>query len=142
MHEFQAEVANAGLSPRVYRGAGLLRLRAENRIAAAHVGEHRMRPAFGVLKLDAVLLAGTSTIAIAGSFGQEAAEDAVLGVKHGQMLIGDGLDVLRADAESQRRNLRGVQIVSRSQPSRPRSRNNSALMELDTFRLKSPINGA
>src|SRR5258706_13335498 len=96
--------------------AGFLRLCAENRVAAAHVGEDWMRPAFGVLKLDAMLFAGPAAIAIAGALRQEAAEDAVLGVKHRQMLVGDGLDICCADAEGERCNLRGVQIVGRSQP--------------------------
>ena len=95
--------------------AGLLRFRAENGVAAAHVGQHRMRPAFGVFKIDAVLFTGTAAIAIAGSLRQEAAEDAVLGMKHRQMLIGDGLDSIRTDAQRECRDLRGVQIVGRSQ---------------------------
>ena len=106
--EFQAEVADAGLSPRVEVGAGFLRFGSEDGVAAAYVGEHRMGAAFGVLEGDAVFFAGAAAIAIAGAVREEAAEDAVLGVEHGQMLVGDGFDILRADGEGERRNLRGV----------------------------------
>jgi hypothetical protein len=74
-----------------------------------------MRAAFGVLKRDAVFFARSSAIAIAGSGGEEAAEDAVLGVKHRQVLVGDGLDPLAAHLARQVGHLRGVQIVSGSE---------------------------
>ena len=50
-----------------------------------------MRAAFGILQRDAVFFAGAAAIAIAGSGGEKAAEDAVLGVEDGEVLIGDGL---------------------------------------------------
>ena len=114
MHKFQTEMADSGLFPRVQVAAGFLGLRAENSVAATHVGQHGMRPAFGVLELDAMLFARAAAVAIAGTLRQETAEDAVLGVKHRQMLIGDSLDIPGADTERKSRDLRGVQIVGRS----------------------------
>ena len=93
--------------------AGFLRFGAEDGVAAAHVGHHGMRAAGGVAQGDAVLLAGAAAIAIAGAGGKEAAEDAVLGVEDGQMLVGDGFDPACARAARQLGDLRGVQIVRR-----------------------------
>jgi len=96
--------------------AGFLRLCAENRVAAAHVGEDWMRPAFGVLKLDAMLFAGRrnrdSWCPATRSGRRRSAR-----VKHRQMLIGDGLDIRCADAEASvatwRRSNRGPESVAR-----------------------------
>ena len=97
MHELQAEVADAGGAPGFQVQAGLLRFGAEDGVAAADVGHHRMRAPGGIAQRDAVLFAGTAAIAIAGAGGEEAAEDAVLGVEDRQVLVGDGLDALAAD---------------------------------------------
>ena len=94
-------------------GARLLRFGAENRIAAADVRHHRMRAAALVLELDHVFFAWPAAIAIAGSGGKKAAEHAVLGVKDGQMLIGDRFEFVAPDQPGERGDLRGIQIVGR-----------------------------
>ena len=43
----------------------------------------------------------------------------MLGVEHGQVLVGDGLEARRIDAARQRGHLRGVQIVRGSERLRP-----------------------
>ena len=91
--------------------ARLLRFGAEYRVAAAHVGHHRMRAAAGIAQRDLVFLARPAAIAIAGAGGKEPAKDAVFGVEHGQMMVGDGFQPRRIDAAGQRGDLRGVQIV-------------------------------
>ena len=115
MHELQPEVADAGVAatvpdarrppapPRRTRCCGSPRRPSPD-------GPGRWNRA---VPRDA--LARTAAIAIAGAGGKEAAEDAVLGVEHGQVLIDDGLDLIRARAASQFRDLGGVQIVRRRQ---------------------------
>ncbi len=71
------------MAPRVEVRAGFLGFGSEDGVAAANVGEDRVGAAFGILQRDAVFFAGAAAIAVAGSFRQEAAEDAVLGVEYG-----------------------------------------------------------
>ena len=97
VRELQAEARDAGRAPRVQMQAGLLRFGAEDGVAAADIGHHGMRAARGVAQRHAVLFAGAAAIAIAGAGGEEAAEDAMLGVEDGQVLVGDGLDAFAAD---------------------------------------------
>src|ERR1019366_10299197 len=99
MDEFQPEVANPGVSPLIQMRTGFLGFRAEHSVAAAYVGQHRMRPALSVLEFHAMRFARAAAIAIAGSLRQEAAKDAVLGVTYRQVLIGDGFNILHANAE-------------------------------------------
>ncbi len=77
--------------------ACLLRLRAEDRIPAANVGDYRMRAALWISQGDPMLFAWPAAIAIRRAAGKESAEDAMLGVEDRQMLIGDGFHPLRAD---------------------------------------------
>ena len=70
-----------------------------------------MSAALGVLERDAVFFAGAAAVAVAGALREEAAEDAVFGVEHGQVLVGDGFYILWADGEGERGYLRGVQFV-------------------------------
>ena len=72
--------------------ARLLRFGAEDGVAAADVGHHRMGASGRVASGRLVLLARTAAIAIAGSGGEKAAEHAVLGMKDRQVLVGDRLD--------------------------------------------------
>ena len=55
-----------------------------------------------------MFFAGAAAVAVAGAGREEAAEDTVLGVEDGEVLIGDGFQILRADREGQARYLRGV----------------------------------
>ena len=99
--------------------AGVLGLGAEHGVAAAHVGQHGMRAAGLVAQGHAVVLARAAAIAIACAGRKEAAEDAVLGVEYGEVLIGDGLDVRGAGLAREFGHLRGVEIVRGSDPVEP-----------------------
>ena len=86
------------------------------------------------------VLARASAIAVAGAGREKSAEDAVLGVEHRQVLVGNGLDARPAPAPRARSAtcaaLRSCVGVSRSSPS---ARSSAAAMALAAFRLKSPI---
>ena len=84
-------------APRIDVRTCLLRLRAEDRIPAADVGDYRMRTALWISQRDPMLFAWPAAIAVRSAGGKESAEDAMLGVEDGQMLIGDGFHPLRAD---------------------------------------------
>ena len=101
VHEFQTEVANTRLTPRIDVRACLLRLRAEDRISAANVSDHRMRTALRISQRHPMLFAWPAAIAVSSTGGKESAEDAMFGVEDGQMLIGDGFQPLRANGSSQ-----------------------------------------
>src|SRR5476651_2304675 len=96
MREFQPELVDAGGAPVVEMSAGFLRLGAEDGIAAAYVGHHRMRAACRVAQCHTVLLAGAAAVAIAGAGREKPAEDAVLHVEDGEVLVGDRLDEIGA----------------------------------------------
>ena len=91
----------SGESPRCAPGihvrACLLRLRAEDRIPAANVGDHRMRTALGISQGHSMFFAWPAAIAISSAGGKESAEDAMLRVEDRQMLIGYGFQPLRAN---------------------------------------------
>ena len=97
MDEFQTKVMNAGLAPRIEMRTCFLRLRAEDRIPAANVSYYRMRPALWISQGDPMLFAWTAAIAVGSAGGEESAEDAMLCVEDGQMLIGNGFHPLRTD---------------------------------------------
>ena len=59
--------------------------------------------------------AGAAAIAVAGAGGEEAGEDAVLGVEDGQVLIGDGFDAIGAGFAGQFGDLGAVEVVGRSE---------------------------
>ncbi len=109
--ELGAEVANAGVEPIVQVRGGFLRLCSEDGVAAAHVRHDGMGAAARIAQFHAMPLAGPAAIAIAGSGRKKAAEDAVLGVKHGEVVVDDGLDLIRTGALGELGDLRGVQIV-------------------------------
>ena len=116
MGEFQPEVTDARAPPGFQVPAGLLRFGAEDGVAAADVGHHRMGAAGGSRSATRVLFARTAAIAIAGSGREEAAEDAVLGVEDGQVLVGDDLNACRRRVAGEFRNLSGVQVVGGREP--------------------------
>ena len=95
VRELEPEMADAGARASRPDAGGFLRFGAEDGIAAADVGHHRMRAAGRIAQRHAMLFARAAAIAIAGAGRKEAAEDAVLGVEHRQVLIGDGFDAVR-----------------------------------------------
>ena len=98
------------LTPCVEVQARFLRFGAEYGVAAADVGHDRMRAPTDITNGDAMLFAGTAAILVARAGGEEAAEDAVLGVEDGQVLVSDGFDPVASDFARESRDLRGVQI--------------------------------
>ena len=119
-------MANAGAPPRGQMLAGLLRFRSENRIAATDVGQHGMRASVLIPQGDDVLLARASTIAIAGSGREEAAEDAMLGVEDRQVMIGDRFDPAGIELAGERGDLFGIEIVCRGEPVESRAQDKFA----------------
>ncbi len=116
MHELQPEMPNPRRSPRVQMRARFLRLRSEHRIAASDIRHHRMRAARLIPQLHAMLLTRPAAILVACSARQKSAEHAMLRMEHRQVLIRDGLDILRARIARQIRDLRRIQIVRRREP--------------------------
>ena len=96
MDELEPEMPDPRRAPEIEMRARFLRFGAENGVAAADVGHDGVRAAGVIAQFDAVLFAGAAAILVAGAVGEEAAEDAVLGVEDGQVLAGDGFDMLRA----------------------------------------------
>ena len=109
--ELEAEMADAGGEPRLEMETGLLGLRAEDGVAAAGVGEHGVAAAVDAAELDAVGFAGSAAILVRGAGGEEAAEEAVLGVEDGEVLVGDDLDAGSAQGVGKSRDLGGVEVV-------------------------------
>ena len=97
VHEFQTKVANTRLAPGFDVRACFLRFSSEDRVAAAHVGEYRMRAALWISQCHPMLFAWPAAIAIRRAGGKEAAKDAMLGMEDGQMLIGNRFYPLRTD---------------------------------------------
>src|ERR1051326_8742197 len=71
-----------------------------------------MRAAGVIAQRYTMGFAGASAIHVALAGRKEAREDAVLGVKNRQMLIGDGLDTVGAHLARKGSDLIGIQIVS------------------------------
>src|SRR6185369_9895991 len=67
-----------------------------------------------------MLLAGVAAILVARARREKAAEDAVLGVKDGQMLVGNHLDQLRPQLTGQSLDLGGIQIVGGGDACQPK----------------------
>ena len=95
--KFEAVVGNAAVAHLVEMTGGDLRFGTENGVAAADIGHDGMAATLRVAQGDFVFFAGVTAILIAGTGGEKAAEDTVLGVENGQMVIGDDFKVLAAD---------------------------------------------
>src|SRR5689334_2072942 len=67
MDKFQPEMPDSRIEPAPKMPAGFLGLGSENRIAAADVGDQRVRPSAGVAQRDLVMLAGPAAVTITGS---------------------------------------------------------------------------
>ena len=93
MDELEAEMADAGAPPVVQVHAGFLRLRAKNRVAAAHIGHHGIGASIYVAQRHAMRLARVAAVFVAGACRQKTAEDAVFGVEHSQVLVGHDLQL-------------------------------------------------
>jgi O-acetylhomoserine/O-acetylserine sulfhydrylase-like pyridoxal-dependent enzyme len=97
VHELDARVAQAGGAPARPVPRRALRLGAEDRVAAADVGQHRVQPALVVAQRQAVPLAGVAAVGVVVAVREEAAEHAVLGVEDRQVVVHDDLEPARVD---------------------------------------------
>lgn len=113
--EFEAEVADADLEPEREVGGGVLGFGAEDGVAAAGVGEDGVVAALFVGEGHFVFFAGAAAIEIGSSRGEEAAEDAMLGVEDGEVLVGDGFEAGGAGLAGEGGDLGGVEVVGGSE---------------------------
>ena len=111
VRKLKAELGDAGGAPIVEVLAGLLCFGAEHCIAATHVGHHGMRAAGIVAQCYNVMLAWTAAVLIARAGREEAAKDAVFGVKDRQVLIGDHFYSIAAGVSGKLCHLRRVEIM-------------------------------
>jgi hypothetical protein len=88
VHELQPKVANASIEPQGQVWRAHLGFCPEDGVAASHIGHDRVHAPGFVLQRYPVLFTGMATVGVVGAGGQKAAEDAVLGVKDRQVLIG------------------------------------------------------
>lgn len=109
--ELETEVLDAGAEPLIEMGTGFLGFGAKDGVTAADIGHDGVGAALTVAEGDAVLLAGAAAILVGSAFREKAAEDAVFGMENGEVLVGDGLDLLRADVAGEGGDLGGVEVV-------------------------------
>ncbi len=96
-------------APNIFRAR--LRECIENRVAAADVRLHRMFRANAVTQLYVMHVARTAAVAVVFARGEERAEDAVLHVKHGDMLVNCDLKPIRRRRVQECFELQEIQIV-------------------------------
>ena len=87
MDELEPKVTNTSIEPQLEVLCSHLRFSPEDRIAAPHIRHHRVPPSGFILERHTVRFTRVPAVGVVGASGQKAAEDAVLGVKHGKMLI-------------------------------------------------------
>ena len=117
--EFDAEMADAELLQVGEILGGGLGFGVEEGVAAADVGDKRVRfpvasvcCAAGVDEVDFVFFAGAAAVVEIFSVGEGVGEDAVLHVEHGHVLMEDGFEFGGIEAAEQGRKLRPVEIVA------------------------------
>src|SRR5215471_5224624 len=91
MHELEPEVPKPSIEPQLEVFGASLRLGPEDRVTATHIRHDGVHPSGFVLERHTVRFTRMPAVGIVGAGGQEAAEDAVLHVKHGEMLIDNDL---------------------------------------------------
>ena len=111
IHEFDAKMACTDGAKSLEIFGASLGHGIEDSIAATSVGLERMLRADAVLELDIVGIAGAATISIVGAFGEERAENAVLHVEHGHVLVQGDFEPVRGSAAKKCFDLFGVEIV-------------------------------
>ena len=92
-----------------------MRLGIEDSVAAADIGDERMRLADAVAQVELVVVAGAAAGAVVFSVGQRVGEDAVLHVEHGHVLVDDHFEKCGIDAGEQGAELIPIQIVRRDE---------------------------
>src|SRR5215467_12218693 len=93
MHELEPEVPNPSIEPQVEVFCANLRLGSEDRVAATHICHDRVQPSSLVLERHTVRFTRVPTVRVVSACRQEAAEDAVLSVKHREMVIDQHLQM-------------------------------------------------
>jgi hypothetical protein len=89
--ELQPEVPNLSLELQWHVFRANLRFGPEDCVATPHIRHHRVHLSGFVLQCHTVRFTGVSAVRVVSAGGQKAAEDAVLSVKHGEMLVDDHL---------------------------------------------------
>src|SRR5439155_17569710 len=87
VYELQPKVTNPSIEPQLEVFCANLRLGPKDRVATAHIRHDRVHPSGFILQRHTVRFAWVATVGVISASGQKAAEDTVLGVKHGEMLI-------------------------------------------------------
>src|SRR5271157_3088646 len=83
----------------------------EQGIPAADIGFQRVLDANAIAQLDVVMVTGTAAIGLVGSWRKEGTVDAVLHVKHGDLLVDYHLEPIWRHGVDQVEELGGVEIV-------------------------------
>ena len=96
--------------------AGVLRLGSKDGVAASDVGDQWMGTAAGITKRDDVLFTGPATVPVGSAVRQETAEDAVLRMEDGKVLIGDRLEAVSTNLAGELGDLFGVEVVRGCEP--------------------------
>ncbi len=110
--ELDPEPAVADLGEGGQRADGGLGPTVEDRVPAAHVREHEVALAVRGGQVEGVVLARGAAVPLVLALGQEAREDAVLGVEDGQVVVGDDLEARRGGGGGQGGELGGVEVVA------------------------------
>src|SRR5438067_13067678 len=85
VHELQPKVPNPSIEPQLEVFCANLRLGPEDRVATAHIRHNRVHSSSFVLQCHTVRFTRVPTVGVVGASRQKATEDAVLGVKYGEM---------------------------------------------------------
>ena len=111
VQELDAQVPRTVLNEPGQELGGGLGHGVEEGIAAADVGLERVEHAHPVAQLDVVMVARTAAVRLVGARGEEGTVDAMLHVKHGNLLMDHDLEPVGRDGVDQIDELAGVQVV-------------------------------
>ena len=113
VRELEAKLVNARATPLLEVLRTGLCLRIEDGVAATHVRHDWMLKAVFVPQGDGMRFTGMTAVGVIGAGRKEAAEDAMLGVKDGQVVVGDHLECSGINPCSEVRNLLRIQVMCR-----------------------------
>ena len=85
-------------------------------VAAADVGDQRMRGAGAVVQVDLVRVARAAAVFVARAGAEGVAKNAVLHVEHRHVLVNDRLKPVGGEFSKHRRKLLPVQVITRRHP--------------------------
>ena len=113
LHEFEADVLDAGIQPTRQMFARFLGFAAKDGIATADIGDDGVLATVAVTQRHLVGFTWAATVFVTRPIGQKATKDTVLGMKDGQMMIGDDFDALIAELTNHFVDLHRVTVVGR-----------------------------